>query len=83
MVGRRVILGTGFVLFLSPAVASAQCPDLSQEGAPPIEGLRFWLDASDVDANPATANPAASEEVSALPSMGTKIICAAPKILSI
>jgi len=49
--------------FALPVVYRRPCAPLSLAGAPKIKGLRFWLDASDVDADPKTPNPAAGEPV--------------------
>lgn len=39
-------------------------PEQVHEPALPQEGLQFWLDASDIDADPATVNPKAGSSVS-------------------
>ena len=38
-------------------------PIAGGEPQPPVDGLRFWLDASDLDADPATPNPEAGSGV--------------------
>lgn len=41
-------------------VAAVTCLGISSHGfaqTPPMRGLRFWLDATDIDANPKTKNP--------------------------
>ncbi len=39
------------------------CEDAILDGAPDVDGLRFWLDGSDIDADPATDNPPVGEPV--------------------
>ena len=48
-----------------PFVYRRPCVPLSLAGAPRVKGLRFWLDGSDVDADPKTPNPERGKPLSA------------------